>query len=733
VARRRNLHKLAERFGILAAYVDQFGVRRATSDTTRVALLAAMGVDASTEAAAQSALQRDTKAARTQLLAPVCVTQSPSAAVINLRVLGEEVSKVVEWTLELREEKGAIHRRSGALRRGYEVHGARLLLPRPLPYGYHRLRVSADSGATTVAGEQSLIVTPRRCPRPSELLGRHRVFGLLVNLYSVRSHHDWGAGSLRELHDLIAWCGEIGAAFVGVNPLHALANRGSRIGPYSPISRLYRNVLYLDIGAVPELAAAPAVRERVSSPAFQKRLAASRLRDHIDYERVVDLKLELLSGLHRAFVRAHRHADTARGRAYRRYQEREGDALIDFATFLALDAHWLRRQGTTDWHRWPRAYRHPRSPEVLHFRRAHFEEIDFHCYLQFELDRQLAQLAAAAKLQGLPIGIYQDLALGSADDSSDTWAFGDLFLRDARLGAPPDDYNAEGQNWNLPPMDPRRLARSGYDYFARVVRASLQHAGALRIDHIMGLLRQYWIPEGLPAAAGAYIRFPFEDLLGIVALESARAGALVIGEDLGTVPRELPALLAHCGVLSTRVLYFERTKRGGYRPARKYPRNALVSANTHDLAPLAGFWSGADLEIKRSLGILATDAHLHRARAERQRELRRLWRCVARSQSRSRQPATASQLAAAVHAFLASTPAALVGVALDDLAGESEPVNVPGVPLGRHRSWSRRMRASIESLTADAEVRRTLAGLRGRRWKRAGEGKMQKAKGKRQK
>jgi 4-alpha-glucanotransferase len=697
---RPQLRALAAQVGILPSYVDQSGRTRLTGDETRVALLAAMGIAASSEAEARDALADMRAANRLLRVDPVRVADARAAR--QLAVCPMPVRRA--WSVEVTHEDGARVRISG--------RGARrsIMLPR-LPLGYHRVRIemAGQDGDERVA-EQRLIVVPSSCPTPRERLGSRRVFGLLANLYTLRSTHNWGFGDLSDLQRLVEWAGQIGAAFVGVNPLHALDNRGDQISPYSPLSRLYRNVLYLDATAMPEWADLSQGQRRELADA--ERLSALRRADRVDYGAVRSLKWPVFVALHRRFAARHRDGNTVRGRTYAQYLASEGDALRRFAAFAALREHF-EQDGVRDWRRWPAAYRDSNSESVRDFVASHREAIDLHCYLQFELDRQLGAVAETAQACGAVLGVYQDLALGSSRRGSDPWAYPGLFLDRVDVGAPPDNYSPTGQNWALPAVDPRALRASGYDYWIRVLRAALRHAGALRIDHVLGLVRQYWIPTGSSGADGAYVRFPTQDLLGILALESRRAGALVIGEDLGTVPRGLSRDMERWSLLSTRVLYFERTRDGGFRSARSYPRRALVGANTHDLAPLAGFWEGRDLLLRRRAGLLPDDRALAAARRERERERRALLRRLRRDRALTAAPKVpgASDLRGAVHAFLAQSPAVLVGVSLDDLSGERVPVNVPGVPLRRFPSWSRRMRLPIESLADDLTVARALDGL----------------------
>jgi 4-alpha-glucanotransferase len=331
--------------------------------------------------------------------------------------------------------------------------------------------------------------------------------------------------------------------------------------------------------------------------------------------------------------------------------------------------------------------------------------VDFHRWLQFELDRQLAAAAARGHEGGMPLGLYQDLAIGTSPAGSDPWAFPEIFLRGVSVGAPPDEYARMGQNWGLPPLDPRRLAESGYDYFVRLVRSGLRHAGALRIDHVLGFFRQFWIPEGMPGSEGAYVAFPTDDLFGILALESTRAGALVVGEDLGTVPPQVPGVLQRWGVLSSRVMQFERGENGSYRGASQYPALALATADTHDMATLEGFWSGHDVGLRARVGLME-EWQLHDAsnwRAHERWELVRMLRGEG-VLAHDRDPSPL-EVRAAVHRFLRRTPSWLVGLSLEDLVGEVEPVNMPGVPQERFASWTRRLSVPLEELDTRDDVR----------------------------
>ncbi len=682
--RATTLRRLADQVGILPEYVDQTGREvRTTSDETRRTLLRAMGFDSSTEAAAATALDELEARQRATLLDPVRVRTRGTGGAGRTRVrLPSGTRGDASWSATITTEAGDTHRIGGGATPG--IGGEIVLaLGAALPEGYHTVEVSVSVGRTEHRGTQTLIVAPRACRRAD------RACGVFANLYTVRSAADWGVGDFSTLAELLEWTAGEGGDFVGVNPLHALRNRGAEVSPYSPVTRLYRNPLYLDPGRVP--------------PELRAERDVLRAGKAVEYERVMALKRRALEPL---------HAGASGSDDYRRYLETEGEPLERFATFEALADH----VGHGDWRNWPDPYRDPRSPGVERFRLEQPRRVDFHRWLQFELDGQLGEAAARGRRAGLRIGLYQDLAIGTSACGADIWANPHLFLEGVSIGAPPDDYSAVGQNWGLPPLDPRALREHRYDFWIRLLRASLRHAGALRIDHVMGLFRQFWIPEGASGADGAYVRFPADDLLGILVLEARRHDALVVGEDLGTVPPEVPPALHRRGILSSRVFYFEHEE-GRFRPAAEYEPASLVTANTHDMPPLAGFWSGRDIELRRDAGEIQGDDAVERARRERETVKRAMLERLAAEGvlSTAAEPASGAGLRGAIHEFLCRTPAAMVGLNLDDLLGEPEPINLPGVSFDRYPSWTRRLSTPVEALARDPDVRAALRfGSRGR-------------------
>lgn len=538
------------------------------------------------------------------------------------------------------------------------------------------------------------------CTDIADVFGDRRAFGVMANLYSVRGTQSEGIGDLADLADLAAWCGRIGGAFVGVNPLHAGRKDGDEVSPYSPITRLFPDPIYVRIRDVPEFATSPEA-QRLHDAAGLDTLDR---RDRIGYAEVRDRKRALLERLAAAFQEL--PPEHERRRAFESFTARDDPELSDFATFVALEA----AHGRT-FREWPHGLANPKDTGIDAERKRLATAIDACRFAQFELDRQLACAATRAHAAGLALGLYTDLAVGSVDDGFDAWAYGDLTVPGIQIGAPPDDFQREGQGWALTPLHPHRLVEErGRRYWRRLLRGAMRHAGALRIDHVMGLFRQFWIPDGCSPKDGAYVTLPWPALLSILAEESRAANAVVIGEDLGTVPDGLPERLRRCRILSSRVLLFERDDEG-FLPADRYPTHALATANTHDLPTLRGYLEGVDIEQRSAAGGFPDETDRRVAHDRRRRDIALLRARIAGHESTD----DAAEFVRDVHAFLDRTPSVLVGLSLDDLTNEAEGVNLPGIPMARHASWSRRMHRSIETLDDDAHVRQALTGIRARR------------------
>jgi 4-alpha-glucanotransferase len=529
-------------------------------------------------------------------------------------------------------------------------------LPADVPLGYHEFYPDHGRSQTRV------IVVPRQCVLPAG--GQ---WGWAVQLYSARSARSWGIGDLADLRRLAHWSGGLGASLLLVNPLAAAApGVPQQPSPYYPVSRRFRNPLYL---AVEEVPGAERLGEELARlAALGQALNAER---RLDRDRVFRVKDEALRALWAGFGDDPRFAD---------YCRRQGGALEQFARYAALAT-----QFGGDWRNWPAEYRHPRAAAVAQFAADRGGEVRYHQWLQWLLDEQLARAAAA-----LPL--VQDLPIGMDPGGADAWEWQDLLAGDFTVGAPPDPFNAAGQNWQLPPLVPQRLWAAGYEPFIQTIRATLAHGRGLRIDHVMGLFRLWWIPVGGQSAQGTYVRYPAEDLLGIVALESQRSGGFIVGEDLGTVEPGVRERLAAANILGVRLLYFEP------RPPAEYPALTMAAANTHDLPTIAGMWSGADLAAQAALGMPVND-DMRGTRGH-------CARIIGVPDS-----ATAVEAIEATYRALATAPSLVVLASLEDALAIEERPNMPGT-IFEWPNWSLAWPGGLESLEASPLARRIAAALR---------------------
>lgn len=726
------LDALAACYGIAQEYYDIFGRRHPTSNDTKRAILAVMGVRTDTAEHMRRELDACREAVWQRACDPVLVVPDegggngwPETWSFRMQAdEGEECEIRITWTV--RDESGKIRRRGNA---GpglvpVEVHSSQnrryvrfeLPVPTGLGIGYYELGGRGVSPVRCVEGRLRLILIPRRCYLPAFAQNGKRIWGLALQLYALRSSRNWGVGDLGDLAALVEWAAkDLKAGVIGLNPLHALKNEPPyHISPYSPDSRLFLNTLYLDVQRVPEFQESVVAQQMVNAPEFQALLEGLRTSERVEYERVYAAKRAILDVLFKTFEERHlrqggrRKPATERGRAFATYIRREGEILERFALFQALAEHFHGQGVGRSWQEWPEAYRDPQSPEVKAFRATHASRIRFYQYLQWVTEEQVEAVARHATGCGMPVGLYHDLALGSDRTGSDAWMFRDVMALDADSGAPPDDFALEGQNWGLPPVNPHRLKASGYRMFIDLLRRNLRYGGALRLDHVMALFRLFWIPRGMPASAGAYVSYPFQDLLGILALESVRHQAVIVGEDLGTVPDEVREQLAAWCVLSYRVFYFERRSDGEWKPPAEFPAQALAVASTHDLPTLAGFWVAEDLRTRARLGLFPDEAVYQRALEGRQQDKARMIRAlraegllpVGPHDDWEALPDLAPEVWRAIHLYLARTPCWMMLANLDDLLGERAQANLPGT-VERYPNWSRKTALRLEELRGD--------------------------------
>ena len=730
------LRELADLVGILPDYHDIWGGRHETGDATRRALLAALGFSAATDEEAQAALAawRAQEAATT--LPPVLVQPADSPIVLPVRLgnLADDAENAryrenTEWrwriAFEAGDELGAAFQ-PGALEAEPGQAGAlRLALPAVAQWGYHHLELWRDD---RLLADMPLIVCPPRCYEPGAIADQRRVWGLSVQLYGLRSRQNWGIGDYADLRQVVEWAAEAGASLVGVNPLHALfPHDPAHCSPYSPSSREFFNTLHLSIESLPEWHECEAAKVWVETAAFREKLAALRAAPMVDYETVGALKNYVLSVLYKYFRVNHLNIGSARGAAFRAFQARGGDALYRFALYHALQADFARRDPALwGWPVWPLPYRDPASAEVAAFAAANLEAIEYQQWLQWLAETQLAAVGQRAYELGLGIGLYQDMAVGVDKGGAETWMHQELYALDARVGCPPDDFNPLGQDWGLPPWIPHRLRAAAYAPFIRMLRANMAHAGALRIDHVMSLMRLYWVPPSLGGDQGAYLAYPLADLAGILALESQRNRCLVVGEDLGTVPDAVRHTLHELGVLSYRLFYFERGGDGDFQPSEHFPRQALVAASTHDLATLAGFWRGEDIRLRTALGLFSNEGQRIEQLASRAEDRARLLALLARSGLLpDGLDVTATHLAElpdaviqAVHRHLARSPAAIVLAQAEDMLGETEQANLPGT-IDEHPNWRRKLALALEDWRHDRRPAGLAAALAAERPRQA--------------
>lgn len=694
------IEQLAQQRGIGSVFYDYRGERHVISIESKAALLQAMGVSL------DDGTNKD--GTREHLLEPVYVLQEGRPAKVICHAQQRALDARIEWRLELE---------NGTSRTGFiatemlQKASAELALADDLPIGYHTLRVNSGQQHATA----QVIVAPQRCYAPA-IFTHARVWGIAVQLYTLRSERNWGMGDFGDLRELIDVAAPLGCAIIGVNPLHALMPGNPRhISPYSPSSRQFLNVLYIAVPEVPEFELSAAARARVAQPEFAQRLAQLRASALVDYANVAELKLEVLRLLHATF--ASRSTDEPRRRAFAEYCAQRGESLHRHALYDALDIHFrAQSQDYWGWPSWPEEYRDPRSPAVQAFAQAHASDVEFHTYLQWLAEEQLAAAQRSARERGMTLGLYGDVAVGVNSAGSETWSNPSLYRQQASIGAPPDPLALMGQDWGIPPQDPTELRAQCYAPYAEMLRNNMRHIAALRLDHVMALFRLWWVPRGFKSKDGAYVHYPLTELMSLLALESERNRCFAIGEDLGTVPDEVRDAMQRFDVYHYRVLLFEKERDGTFKAPAVYTPNSLATVTTHDLPTLKGWWEGADIDLRDELGLFPTLRSREETRTARAADRQYLMDALVshglwRRQASEPLPEYSPALSRAIHAYLGLSSANVALIQLEDLIGMSDPVNVPGTS-DEHPNWQRKMVQDTCDIFACADVQDIIEGMR---------------------
>jgi 4-alpha-glucanotransferase len=717
------IERLARARGIGDAYHTYKGELKQFSLATKSAILRAMHCRLDDATVLEEQIRESEAAHPVGLLGDAAVLRNGMRAVrINTPAI--ENNALLHWRVEL---EGGGERRGDARawdlpERGSYAREGRwfvlrdLSLPEDLPPGYHRLHLDLEFAGRD---ECPLIVTPDRSHEPAALAAGRKLWGVAVQLYTLRSENNWGIGDFTDLREVLRLAAAHGSDFVGISPVHALFPSDPTLySPYSASSRHALNVMFIDVTAVLEVQGSRRAQAIMTDPGFRTRLATVRAATQVDYPAVASLKMPVLEAAFERFRTEHLARHTARAAACRAFLRERGEPMRLHTVFDALDGHLRRTHGTAaGWHNWPEEYRHPANPAVRRFTETHADAVDFHGYLQWLAAEQLGAVRALSRELKLEVGLYGDYAVGVNASGSETWSDQALYCTGAAIGAPPDPIGPGGQEWGIPPQDPRVLKRVAYAPFVALVRASMRHCGALRLDHVMALFRQWWVPRGFKSADGGYVHYPLEDLLGIVALESHRQQCLVVGEDLGVVPDEIRRALPQFGVYHYKVVMFEQ-KNGEFVAPPDYVRHALATVTTHDLPTLHGWWSGHDIDLWDKLGFYADTDVAAQVRVQRADDRERLLRALRAQKLWSADdagvPEFSAELAQAVHVFLARSQAALVTVQLEDMIGMLEPVNVPGTST-EYSNWTRRMTASAADIFRRTDVQALAAAVTGAR------------------
>ena len=717
------LEQLVEYRGIESHYNDAWGRPTNIATATKTKLLSAMGYQVDEPNLLLNQVQENSNNAWLSVLNPVQVLRVEENLQIVVRLPIELVTD--EYIAHINTELGEIieHRFvpidcqlvNVAHIEDMEFQEYLIDIPITLPLGYHSLSLVIDDDEL---GSMRLIIAPSSCYKPEALLQGQKVWGISVQLYCLRSDNNWGVGDFSDLSFLVEKLAKQGAQFVGLNPIHALypANP-SACSPYGPSSRRWLNFIYIDVTALDgyQQASTQAV---VNDIDFQQKLQKARSTDLVDYELVTELKLNALEKVFAHQNSQYLSKNTKLNKIFKAFVVEGGESLKTLAIYDALQESLVAQQKpSSGWPVFPKELSDFYNPAVKTFSKKNAKRVKFFLWLQWQAALQLEQANQVAEQNKMSIGLYRDLAVGVSEGSAEIWGNKELYCTKASIGAPSDILGPLGQNWGLPPMDPEKLYEQQYQPIIELFDANMRATGALRIDHVMALLRLWWVAKGDDAKEGGYVYYPVDDLLAILALESHRHQSLVIGEDLGTVPDEIRTKLAGNGVYSYRVFFFEQADDGGFFSPAHYPEQSMSTLTTHDMPTLTGYWHCDDLALGKKLGLYPTDEILSTLYTSRHENKQSILDTLHGHHSvndevgrNGHNVAMSKALNFGMQLHMAAGSSALLSLQLEDWLEMDKPVNIPGT-FNEYPNWRRKLSRNLQDIFNDSSLNNLAANL----------------------
>lgn len=716
------IEQLTELVGFHSSYIDHFGNQRSPNDEAKRMLLEAMGYQLDDNSLQEAVNHLKNKKWKQPLDSIYFVSAKNKENIIYINL---PASNVNDFTISITLEDKSVLPLDISMKyflvEEYKIcddtryNRCKLILPL-LKEGYHKLSLSFDN-----QNYQSNIVSSGKQCYSLKDTGVEKVWGYAVQLYSLKSEQNWGLGDFSDLEKITTLAADKGASVVGVNPLHSLYfNNPAHISPYSPSSRRYLNTLYIDVTRIENFDLCKTAQKRVNEQSFIDQINHLRQHKLIDYSHTASLKKEILILLFEDFYQNRGKQYKASFLAFEEFIANQGNDLELYATYESLYEYFsVNFPDTYSWKQWSIEYQDPYSRAVNKYQKDNHKKILFYSYIQWIAHKQLSSVNKLTKANKMPIGLYLDLAVGCDGGGFDVWSQQSLHVKGASVGAPPDAMNNLGQDWGLTPINPLTLRDKGYTSLISALRSSMQYAGALRIDHILGLMRQYWVAPGMKASEGIFISFPFDEILSIIALESQRNKCIVIGEDLGTVPEGFSEHMQSYGLLSYKILFFERWwETGLFKRPEIYSDKAMVTASTHDLPTIKGWWMGRDLEWRKKLELYPNDELGNQDRSNRILDRERLlaalidFNVITKNELPPLSPPEINRaLTLAVHNYLASTPSPIHLIPLEDVLELIEQVNIPGT-VDEHPNWRQKLPLNIDDIFNYSGVKEVSKNMR---------------------